>query len=126
MQVISNQIHTQQSDDWSNTLELEKIKEKEKFKINGKDYDYELDKLIAEFLKEDELSKYELHEFLDSINVFIQDSEEFKQYSLHDVLLNAKLFKQVLDAIEKILKSAIIEFNKTQPASKDLEKDKNQ
>jgi len=37
MQVISNQIHTQQSDDWSNTLELEKVKEKEKFKINGKD-----------------------------------------------------------------------------------------
>jgi len=123
MQVISNQIHTQQADYWSNTLELEKVKEKEKFKINGKDYDHELNKLLVEFLKEDDFSKYELHEFLYSINIFIQSSEEFKQYSLHDVLLNKKLFKQVLDAIEKILKSNNIESIKTQPASKDLEKD---
>jgi len=64
VQIISNQVHTQQSDNWSNTLnkgkgnylELEKVKEqmKDNFKPSNKD---DIDYLIVEFLKNEELSK---------------------------------------------------------------------
>jgi len=64
VQIISNQVHTPQSDNWSNTLykgkgnylELEKVKEqmKDNFKPSNKD---DIDYLIVEFLKNEELSK---------------------------------------------------------------------